>query len=119
MQLKEKIRRALTAVAVLFILLGLALQGAMIVQRLRWDRARGETAAAILEVYARHYAGQLEAARSEDLDSDTAWLAGEPARRRTLRDGEQPELLLLVNPWNAIPEGYAPQSLVEVGYFEA
>ena len=119
MGLNEKSRRLLTLAAIVFILLGLGLQGLLIWQKIRFDAARGETAAAMLEVYTQNYVSHLEGARIQGLEDDSAYLAEQSARRRALKDAEHPELLLLVNPWNPIPADYAPQGLVEVGYHEA
>ena len=119
MQLKEKNRKLLTAAAILFILLGIGLQGLLFWQKHRLEQAQGETAAAFLEVYARNYASQLKEARTQGMDADRSYLLEQPSQRRALQESEHPELLLLVNPWNPIPENYEPQGLTEVGYFEA
>ena len=119
MQLKEKNRKLLTLTAVLFLLLGIGTQALLFWHKSQWESARGETAAAMLEVYTQNYVSKLNAARAQGLDADSAWLQEQPALRRAEKDAEQPELLLLVNRWNPIPADYEPQGLVEVGYFEA
>ena len=119
MQLKEKNRKILTLVALLALFVGFGLQGMLLWRELRFQLAKGETAVAMLSLYTQRYAGQLNAARAEGIEADGDAIKEQVALRRSLQEAQQPELLLLVNPWNPIPADYEPQGLVEVGYYEA
>jgi D-alanyl-D-alanine carboxypeptidase len=81
-------------------------------QRLRWQAgerlARAMSTTAVQTLEARH---NLEA---ETVRAAKLALAGQPEARAAQRAQEQPELLLLVNPWNELPEDYDPE-LQQVG----
>ena len=101
-------------IAVLGVMLGVMIQLTLAAseQRQRWQagerlaRAMTSTAAQTLE--ARHL---LE---EETVHAAQLALTGQPEERAALREQEQPELLILVNPWNMLPEEYDPE-LQQVG----
>ena len=81
-------------------------------QRQRWQAgerlARAMTATAVQTLEARR---SLE---EETVQAAKLALTGQPAARAQARTLEQPELLILVNPWNELPEDYDPE-LQQVG----
>ena len=81
-------------------------------QRQRWQAgerlARAMTATAVQTLEARR---SLEA---ETVQAAKLALVGQPEARAEARTLEQPELLILVNPWNELPEDYDPE-LQQVG----
>ena len=114
---KRKTNRAavfLGVVVVLGLMLGVMIQLTLAAneQRQRWQAgerlARAMTATAVQTLEARH---KLE---EESVRAAKLALTGQPDARAALRAQEQPELLILVNPWNALPEDYDPQ-LQQVG----
>lgn len=114
---KRKTNRAavfLGVVVVLGLMLGVMIQLTLAAneQRQRWQAgerlARAMSATAVQTLEARH---KLE---EESVRAAKLALTGQPDARAALRAQEQPELLILVNPWNALPEDYDPQ-LQQVG----
>lgn len=102
------------AVVALGLMLGVMIQLTLAAneQRQRWQAgerlARAMTATAVQTLEARH---DLE---EESVRAAKLALTGQPDARAALRAREQPELLILVNPWNELPEDYAPE-LQQVG----
>lgn len=102
------------AVVALGLMLGVMIQLTLAAneQRQRWQAgerlARAMTATAVRTLEARH---DLE---EESVRAAKLALTGQPDARAALRAREQPELLILVNPWNELPEDYAPE-LQQVG----
>ena len=101
-------------VAALGLMLGVMIQLTLAAneQRQRWQAgerlARAMTSTAVHTLEARHLLEE-ESVRAAQLA-----LTGQPEARAALRELEEPELLLLVNPWNPLPEGYEPE-LQQVG----
>ena len=102
MQLKNKQYNALICLAIFTLLLGVGIQVWLGVQRDREESAK-----------ARVIAGELSQAVQNARDSwsgriglDTEALSAVPAQKRQYREDLHLELLLLVNPWNPVPEDY-------------
>ena len=101
-------------IAALGVMLGVMIQLTLAAneQRQRWQAgerlARAMTATAVQTLEARHL---LE---EETVQAAQFALTGQPEERAGLRALEEPELLILVNPWNTLPEDYDPE-LQQVG----
>ena len=104
---------ALTITAILLILAGVGIQIGLGLWRYRQSC---ETAGAVLNTIRQTAALQAEKERGRLIPIAEDALAGAETRLeklaarkgRTLR-GKHLELLMLVNPWNEVPEGYAPE----------
>ncbi len=111
---KTKGKNFLGVVVTLGLMLGVLIQLTLLARDQRQRMLAGErlaqamTAAAIETLDARH---SLE--RETVLAAQTA-LLGQPQERAEALSGEQPELLLVVNPWNPLPEDYTVE-LEQVG----
>ena len=101
-------------VVVLGLMLGVMIQLMLAArdQRERWQAgeqlARAMTATAVQTLEARH---SLE---EESVRAGQTALLGQPEARAAARTLEEPELLILVNPWHELPEDYDPE-LQQVG----
>lgn len=117
---KTKVKKRSTAriffgvIAALGVMLGVMIQLTLAAneQRQRWQAgerlARAMTGTAVETLEARHL---LE---EETVRAAQFALTGQPEERAALRELEEPELLILVNPWNTLPEDYDPE-LQQVG----
>ena len=105
MQLKEKTNRWMILFTVAALLLGLGIQLALAAVRQQSNaaRARQITEAVMQPV--------LEAARErgQELEAEQKKLEKLPAQKARELAEQHPELLLIVNPWNPLPEGYEPE----------
>ena len=113
MQLKEKNTTWMILLAVFALLLGVGIQIGLGLERDMRTAARGRAIAAELT------AEVLEAAedREQVLSLDTAALAALPAEKAAAYEDLHLELLLLVNPWNPVPEDYSVE-VIPVGEWQ-
>ena len=109
MKVKKKRKTGYILLVLAAVLLGLLIQGA-----LGYFRYRQETQDAMLLL--EELGGQARTAAESELSLRAAqWaeaeprLAALPAERRNAPQEGNPELLMLVNPWNPLPEGYEPE----------
>ncbi len=106
---KTKAKLFLGALVALSLMLGVVIQLTLAArdQRQRFQAcellARAMTDTAVRTLEARH---SLE---RETVRAAQTALLGQPEKRAAARAQEQPELLVLVNPWNPLPEGYEPE----------
>ena len=111
---KTRAKIFLGVIVALGLMLGVMIQLTLAAseQRQRWQAgerlARAMAVTAVQSVEARH---SLEA---ETVAAAQRALLGQPEARAAERALEQPELLLLVNPWNPLPEDYETE-LQQVG----
>ena len=111
---KTRAKIFLGVIVALGLMLGVMIQLTLAAseQRQRWQAgerlARAMAVTAVQSVEARH---SLEA---ETVAAAQRALLGQPEARAAERALEQPELLLLVNPWNPLPEDYEAE-LQQVG----
>ena len=102
MQVKDRHLTIMIVLAVLALFLGIGIQAALAV-----DRSARENAQA--QVIAVELGQAVETARqgwAERTVLDTQALSALPAQKRRAYEDLHLELLLLVNPWNPVPEGY-------------
>ena len=108
-----QIKLAVTLTVLFALLLGLGIQLALGYSR--YHRSR-ETAARLLETMQLLASQQAQQRRAEypapgDAAADTASerLGRIAAEKGAFQRGKHLELLMLVNPWNTLPEGYVPE----------
>ena len=114
---KTRAKIFLGVIVALGLMLGVLIQVTLLARDEREGRLRGEALAGAMNDAALA-AFELRTAREAELrqswDTQQAALLSAPASRAERIAQEQPELLILVNPWNPLPEGYAP-ALEQVG----
>jgi len=113
MQLKEKNTTWMIVLALFALLLGVGIQIGLGLERDVRTTAQGRAIAAELAAEVRQAAGDREQA----LYLDTAALAALPAEKAAAYEDLHLELLLLVNPWNPVPEDYSVE-VIPVGEWQ-
>ena len=113
MQLKEKNTTWMIVLAVFALLLGVGIQLGLGLARDTRTAAQGRTIAAELTAEI----GKAAEDREQALYLDTAALAPLPAEKAAAYEDLHLELLLLVNPWNPVPEDYSVE-VIPVGEWQ-
>ncbi|MBQ9250743.1 MAG: M15 family metallopeptidase [Oscillospiraceae bacterium] len=113
MQLKEKNTTWMIVLAVFALLLGVGIQIGLGLERDMRTTAQGRAIAAELTAEVR----QATEDREQALYLDTAALAALPAEKAAAYEDLHLELLLLVNPWNPVPEDYSVE-VIPVGEWQ-
>ena len=113
MQLKEKNTTWMIVLALFALLLGVGIQIGLGLERDVRTTAQGRAIAAELTAEIRQAAEEREQA----LYLDTAALAALPAEKAAAYEDLHLELLLLVNPWNPVPEDYTVE-VIPVGEWQ-
>lgn len=113
MRLKTKNRIWLTLLVVCSLLLGIGIQVSLATAQDLQERRKTAALLGKLETVTAETIRDRREAALAAVAAGKAALAGEPAARAKLWADKHLELLLLVNPWNPVPEGYAPE-LAEV-----
>lgn len=113
MQLKEKNTTWMIVLALFALFLGVGIQIGLGLERDVRTTAQGRAIAAELTAEVRQAAEDREQA----LYLDTAALAALPAEKAAAYEDLHLELLLLVNPWNPVPEDYTVE-VVPVGEWQ-
>lgn len=109
MKTKEKKKTHYGLLVLLFLLIGLGIQGGLGYWRLHREQAQSEEMLEELSVTARQAAEKENARRSALWQEAAPRLARLPQERREAREGEDLSLLMLVNAKNPLPEDYAPE----------
>ena len=105
MQLKEKTNRFMILLTLAALLLGLGIQLGLAYARQRTNAAKARR---VTEAVMRPVLAEAEA-RGRELEAERKKLEKLPAKKARELARQHPELLLIVNPWNPLPEGYEPQ----------
>ena len=100
--------------------LGIGIQLSLAASRQSEERRKPALMAGRLLLRCEQPMRDVKQQRERVTEETAAWLKEEPAARRRFWEDKHLELLLIVNPWNQVPEGYEPE-LAEVWnpYFQS